>query len=81
MGPCFLPRIASVTVGPYWVLEYNETEGYALVSGGQPSTPTAGGCVGGTGVNDSGLWIFTRAQQRDPTLVAKVRDLHTSIAS
>jgi hypothetical protein len=64
-----------VTVGPYWVLEYNEEEGYALVSGGQPTTRTPDGCVGGSGTYDAGLWIFTRQQQRDPVLVEKVRGL------
>ena len=75
VGPCFLPRLPGVTVGPYWVLEYNEEEGYALVSGGQPTTRTPDGCVGGSGTYDAGLWIFTRQQQRDPALVEKVRGL------
>eukprot|EP00954_Amorphochlora_amoebiformis_P006295 493098-Amorphochlora_amoeboformis.AAC.1 len=73
VAPCFLPKFAS---GPYWVLEYNEEEGYALISGGQPSLPTKEGlCKNGNGVNNSGLWIFTRQQARDDALVNKVRGL------
>jgi hypothetical protein len=30
VAPCFLPTVAA---GPYWVLEYSEEEGYALISG------------------------------------------------
>lgn len=72
VAPCFLPSFAA---GPYWVLAYDETEGYALVSGGQPDVETADGCTNGSGVNGSGLWIFTRTRERDDALVAKVRDM------
>merc|ERR1719335_1177397 len=75
VGPCFLPRLKGFTTGPYWVLAYNETQGYALVSGGQPSLKGPGGCRTGSGVNGAGLWIFTRQQQRDQRLVKKVRDI------
>ncbi len=58
------------------MLEYSESEGYALVSGGQPTIPTTDGlCKSGEGVNNSGLWIFTRSAARDETLVSKVREL------
>ncbi len=73
VAPCFLPTLFA---GPYWVIEYNETEGYALVSGGQPTIPTTGGkCKNGDGVNGSCIFLFTRNQQRDDALVAKVRAL------
>jgi lipocalin len=73
VAPCFLPKFAA---GPYWIIAYDETEGYALVSGGQPTIQGKdGGCKTGTGTNKSGLWIFTRAQKRDDTLVTKVRSL------
>eukprot|EP00470_Lotharella_oceanica_P003282 CAMPEP_0170168362 /NCGR_PEP_ID=MMETSP0040_2-20121228/1431_1 /TAXON_ID=641309 /ORGANISM="Lotharella oceanica, Strain CCMP622" /LENGTH=223 /DNA_ID=CAMNT_0010406595 /DNA_START=151 /DNA_END=822 /DNA_ORIENTATION=- len=72
VAPCFVPRFAA---GPYWIVAYNEEEGYALVSGGQPSIKTENGCKNGDGTNNSGLWIFTRDQQRNETLVAKVRDI------
>lgn len=73
VAPCFLPKAVS---GPYWVIAYNETEGYALISGGQPTEAGEnGGCVTGTGINNSGLWIFTRSQQRDEALVNKTRTI------
>merc|ERR1740129_485248 len=75
VAPCFVPVFAS---GPYWVLAHNEAEGYALVSGGQPTIKTEGGCQTGTGVNDSGLWIFTREAFPSEALVAKVRDIAKS---
>ena len=31
VAPCFLP---TALAGPYWVLDYSEEEGYALISGG-----------------------------------------------
>lgn len=41
--------------GPYFLVAYNEAEGYALVSGGQPSIPTTNGlCATGSGVNNAG---------------------------
>lgn len=75
VGPCFLPRIPGVSTGPYWVLAYDEAEGYSLISGGQPKIKAAGGCRTGSGVNGAGLWIFTRAQQRNEKLVTKVRGI------
>ncbi len=72
VSPCFLPSFAS---GPYWVLEYDESEGYALISGGQPNIETENGCRTGSETNDSGLWIFTRSQARDEALIQKVRQL------
>merc|ERR1711924_89036 len=73
VAPCFLP--VGLLGGPYWVLEYNEAEGYSLISGGQPSIETANGCKTGSGTNNAGLWIFTRKQERDQKLVDKVREL------
>jgi len=72
VAPCFLP---SFFAGPYWVIAFNATEGYALVSGGQPTVETENGCTSGDGVNDSGLWIFTNAQVRDQEVVDKVRGI------
>lgn len=70
VGQCFLPKIAS---GPYWVLTYDESEGYAAVSGGPPKETFPGGCRTGTGHVGAGVWIFTRAQSRDEGTVSKVR--------
>lgn len=75
VGPCFLPAVKGITVGPYWVVAYDEAEGYALISGGQPTVQGTEGCRTGSGVNGAGLWIFTRSQQRDEALVQKVRGL------
>jgi len=73
---CSVPKASA---GPYWVVAYNESEGYALISGGQPTEPSpngiAAGCRTGTGVNNSGLWIFTRSQMRDEALIGKVRGI------
>ncbi len=75
VAPCFLPKVFA---GPYWVVAYDEVEGYALISGGQPTVPTEGGlCKTGTGINDSGLWIFSRSQERNETLIEKVRSIAT----
>jgi len=71
VAPCFLPQALA---GPYWVIAYDESEGYALVSGGQPTEVGENGlCSTGTGVNNSGLWIFSRSQERDEKLINAVR--------
>jgi lipocalin len=73
VAPCFLPKYFA---GPYWIVAYDEGEGYALISGGQPSIPTENGlCKSGDGVNNSGLWIFSRSQERNETLISKVRSI------
>jgi hypothetical protein len=44
------------------------------LAGGAPThTGTNGTCTTGTGVNGSGLWIFTRKQKRDPIILEKIR--------
>jgi len=75
VSPCFLPKSLA---GPYWVVAYDEEEGYALVSGGQPyiradPDDIEAGCQTGTGSGNSGLWILTREQTRDDDLVEFVR--------
>lgn len=72
VAPCFLP---SFTAGDYWVLDFNDEEGWALISGGPPTIAAAGGCQTGTGINGSGLWVFTRQQKRDEAVVQKVRGI------
>lgn len=64
VSPCFLPQFLD---GDYWVLLYNEKDGYALISTGQPTTPTLDGCRG------DGLWIFMRSNKRDDKKIDKVR--------
>lgn len=72
VAPCFLPKSVA---GPYWVLAHDETKGYALISGGQPSIRTDSGCITGDGVNDSGLWIFLRTRERNDSLIEEVREV------
>jgi lipocalin len=73
VAPDFLPTLFA---GPYWVIDYSEAEGYALISGGAPKKSSENGsCTTGSGTNDSGLWIFTRAQTTDLKLVSKVRGI------
>merc|ERR1719401_3191929 len=72
VAPCFLPTAAS---GDYWVVDYSESQGYALISGGAPTISAPGGCRTGSGVNQAGLWIFTREQTRNEALVQQVRSI------
>lgn len=74
VAPCFLPTILS---GDYWVVAFDKKEDWALVSGGPPrkQAPDGQSCRTGTGTNGSGLWIFTRKQQRDEALLQKVRGI------
>lgn len=72
VAPCFVPSVAA---GPYWVIDYSEREGYALISGGAPMESAPGGCRTGVGVNHAGVWIFTRKQKRNETLIQKVRTI------
>lgn len=70
VSPCFLPKFLA---GKYWVIAFDKEAGWSLVSGGPPTIPGQDGCRTGTGTNNSGLWIFTLAQKRDPAIIAKVR--------
>lgn len=70
VSPCFLPTALS---GDYWVEAFDKEAGWALVSGGAPKNQGTDGCRTGTGTNGSGLWIFTRKQERDEALVQKIR--------
>jgi lipocalin len=72
VAPSFVPKVLS---GDYWVIAYDEEKGYALISGGQPTIESDSGCRTGEGINESGLWIFTREQARDDTLIKEVRDI------
>jgi len=72
VAPCFLPKLFT---GPYWVVHYNELEGYALISGGQPTRETENGCTAGSRTLNSGLWIFLRTPERDNEKIAIVEQL------
>lgn len=76
VAPCYLPKELA---GPYWVVAYDETQGYALISGGQPTIPNGDlGCRTGDGINESGLWIFTRTPVRNEALIQQVRQIAAS---
>ena len=81
VGPCFLPHLA---FGPYWVVAAGKSSNsttadseydWALISGGVPTIPSADGhgCRTGTGVNNAGLWVFTRDSKRNNATVSAVR--------
>jgi len=69
VAPDFLPDVAG---GPYWVVAYDEDEGYALISNGAPDEPSDNGGCTVTSFTGGGLWIFTRDWRRDETLIQKV---------
>lgn len=63
VAPCFVPQAAA---GPYWVIFYDEVDGIAVVSGGNPDVVGAdGACKTEDRMGDSGLWIFLRSADRD----------------
>jgi len=76
VGPCRLPSWIPGATGPYWIIAAGPSPDkyeWALVSGGQPTHEGTDGCKTGTGVNGSGLWIFTRSAKRDDAVIAAVR--------
>eukprot|EP00308_Calcidiscus_leptoporus_P016876 CAMPEP_0119354388 /NCGR_PEP_ID=MMETSP1334-20130426/3392_1 /TAXON_ID=127549 /ORGANISM="Calcidiscus leptoporus, Strain RCC1130" /LENGTH=379 /DNA_ID=CAMNT_0007367921 /DNA_START=94 /DNA_END=1233 /DNA_ORIENTATION=- len=76
VGPCNLPTWLPGARGPYWIVAAGPSPAkyeWALVSGGQPTISTPNGCRTGEGINNSGLWIFTRSQARDEALLSQVR--------
>jgi len=73
VAPYFLP---TQLAGPFWVVDYSESDGYALISGGPPTESGDNElCRTGSGVNNAGFWIFTREQHRNPKLIEKVRGI------
>jgi len=81
VGPCF---VSKAFYGPYWVIAYDENEGYALISGGQPFIRSgkhgdSSGCrTMEKTMNYSGLWVFTRSPTRDQAVIDKVLDIAMS---
>jgi len=71
VAPCFLPGFFA---GPYWILDYDEQQGYALISGGAPANQgrDEGTCAPGSDVNDAGTWIFTRCPHPSSELLEEV---------
>jgi len=73
VGFCQAPVI-SFQQSNYWVLAYDEDEGYALIAGGQTNVPTADGlCSYGNPV--TGLWIFSRSPVRNEAMIEKYRGI------
>jgi len=67
VAPCFLPNLFA---GPYWILAAGPTPSnytWAVVIGGQPSVSGSNNTctTKETGINNSGLWIFTREKNID----------------
>lgn len=91
VAPCFLPKRSAgpYWIVDYQEGDDDENEGYALISGGQPKNVVTKGtdvntcgvdgdspcCKGGDGVNNSGLWIFTRQKNPPQSLVNEVRNI------
>jgi lipocalin len=76
VAPCFTPRFVA---GAYWVVAYDEDEGYALVSGGQPKLPAEDGCRTGSTYYNSGLFILLRSPVRDEALIETVKDIASDL--
>ena len=61
VAPCFLPNVLA---GDYWVIAAgpnNDNYQWAIVSGGPPTQQYPDGCTTKqSGVNGSGLWLFSR---------------------
>jgi len=71
VGFCTFPANAAQQSN-YWVLAYDEEEGYALIAGGQTLVPTADGlCTYGNPT--AGLWIFSRSPVRNEAMIEKYR--------
>mmetsp|Transcript_12863 Transcript_12863/g.24969 ORF Transcript_12863/g.24969 Transcript_12863/m.24969 type:complete len:253 (+) Transcript_12863:353-1111(+) len=70
---CALRYLGWVGAGPYTVILIDDDYEWAVVSGGQPTEVEQTDpilCTTKTDTtNDSGLWIFTRAQERDDDLI------------
>lgn len=81
VGPClfFFEFLDQFIYGPYFIVAYDEAEGYALVSGGSPTIPTKDGlCTTQRGFNNAGLWVFSRSNVRNEALIQKVRGIAVS---
>jgi len=74
VGPCFVLPLMS---GPYWVLKFDAAEGWAVVVGGQPTIPTHDGLCQTERNSNNGLWIFSRKQHRNETMIGLARDVAT----
>ena len=76
VGFCVVPA-AGFGQSNYWVLAYDEDDGYALIAGGQTDVPTTDGlCAYSNPV--AGLWIFSRSPVRNEAMIEKYRAIATA---
>ena len=73
VGFCTVP-VVSFEQSNYWVLAYDNEDGYALIAGGQTNVPTLDGLCS-YGNPTSGLWIFSRSSERNEDMIKKYRDI------
>lgn len=60
VSPCsLLPAVFWASVGPYWVMAFDDDAGWAVISGGRPAIWTGGGCKAR---DNAGTSIFMREQ-------------------
>lgn len=77
VAPRFLPKWFA---GDYWVLAHenvgDKDKEFAVVCGGQPTIKVEDGCTfDKTNENGSGLWIFTRKQERISGIVDQAKQI------
>merc|ERR1719240_1481494 len=73
VAPCWLPNYFA---GPYWVIGLADDYRWAVIIGGQPTERCADGCTTREdGVYNSGLWLFTRAQNATKEELAEMHQL------
>ena len=80
VAPCFVPNILG---GPYWILAAGPSPkryDWAVVIGGQPTVRVSNTtCTTKlSGINNSGLWIFSRDRFLDNSTLTMVREIITS---
>lgn|ERR1711966_42109 len=89
--PCFLFNIGlTSTAGPYWVIAIDPNYEWAVISGGQPTEIIGDDSADvkcttkTTGINGSGLWLFTRSPMPPNSVVdtmeATLADMGVSTA-
>jgi lipocalin len=73
VGFCTFP-VVSFEQSNYWVLAYDEEDGYALIAGGQTNVPRGDGLCS-YGNPTAGLWIFSRSSERNEDMIEKYRGI------
>ena len=72
VAPCFLPNKFA---GDYWVIDHADDYSWSIVIGGQPTEQYADGCTTKeTGVNNAGLWLFSRSPVASKSSIQLMRD-------